>query len=242
MPDRYKLVININTMITFGFRNKMSGVLRAVAAIVLGIVMIAMPKNSMTILVQILAAVLIASGLVSVAYGYVYRKNGGFGLMAFNSVVDILLGILMFCYPEFVAGFIMVLLGIVLFLMGLMLIFTLVSAVSFVRMGFWSFLFPAVCTLGGALLIFNEPLGMATVITVVAGIILLFYGASELIASWKMRKAMKEYEIRFPSDGSSQASGNADASKKGQYEGAIDVQYEKVDDDGGADRKGADGR
>lgn len=221
-------------MITFGFRNKMSGVLRAVAAIVLGIVMVAMPEGSLRILVQILAAVLIASGLVSAAYGIAYRRNGGLGLMVFNSVVDILLGVLMFCYPDFVAGFIMILLGVVLFLMGLMIIFTLVSAVSFVSMGFWAFLFPAVCTLGGALLIFSKPLGMASVVTVVAGIILLVYGASELIASWKMRKAMQEYEIRFSPD-SAKASGSGETSEKGSFGDAIDVQYEKVDDD--KDRK-----
>lgn len=221
-------------MITFGFRNKMSGVLRAVAAIVLGIVMVAMPEGSLRILVQILAAVLIASGLVSAAYGIAYRRNGGLGLMVFNSVVDILLGILMFCYPDFVAGFIMILLGVVLFLMGLMIIFTLVSAVSFVSMGFWAFLFPAVCTVGGALLIFSEPLGMASFVTVVGGIILLVYGVSELIASWKMRKAMKEYEIRFSPD-AAQSPESGDASRKGAFEDAIDVQYEKVDD--GKDKK-----
>lgn len=230
MPDRYKLISYIHNMITFGFRNKMSGVLRAVAAIVLGIVMIVLPDSSLRLLVQILAAVLIASGLVSVAYGIAYRRNGGLGLMVFNSVVDILLGILMFCYPDFVAGFIMVLLGVVLFLMGLMIIFTLVSAVSFVSMGFWAFLFPAVCTLGGALLIFSEPLGMASVVTVVGGIILLVYGVSELIASWKMRKAMQEYEIRFSPD-AARSSESSDASRKGAFDDAIDVQYEKVDDD-----------
>lgn len=218
-------------MITFGFRNKMSGVLRAVAAIVLGIVMIVLPDSSLRLLVQILAAVLIASGLVSVAYGIAYRRNGGLGLMVFNSVVDILIGVLMFCYPDFVAGFIMILLGVVLFLMGLMIIFTLVSAVSFVSMGFWTFLFPAVCTVGGALLIFSEPLGMASVVTVVGGIILLMYGVSELIASWKMRKAMEEYEIRFPDASKAPESGKS--SGKGSFDDAIDVQYEKVDDDKG---------
>ena len=105
----------------------MSGVFRAVAAIVLGIIMVAMPSASLRILVQIVAAVLIASGLVSAVYGLANRRNGALSLMIFNSVVDVLLGVLMFCYPDFVAGFIIVVLGVVLLLLGLLQIFTLVS-------------------------------------------------------------------------------------------------------------------
>lgn len=211
-------------MITFGFKNKMSGILRAVAAIVLGIVMIAMPESSLVILVQVLAAILIASGLVSAVYGIVNRRNGGMSLMVFNSVVDILLGILIFCFPAFVASFIIIVLGVLLLALGLMQIFSLVSAVSFVRIGFWAFLFPVLCVLGGVLLVF-KPFGIASALTLVAGIVLLIYGVSELVASWKMRKAMKEYEIRFPSDD------NAAAGDAGVDPSSVkDVEFEKVDD------------
>lgn len=213
-------------MITFGFRNRMSGVFRAVAAIVLGIIMVAMPSASLRILVQIVAAVLIASGLVSAVYGLANRRNGAFSLMIFNSVVDVVLGVLMFCYPDFVAGFIIVVLGVALLLLGLLQIFTLVSASSFVRMGFWAYLFPVLCTAGGALIIFR-PWNIGSALTLVAGIALLVYGVSELIASWKMRKAMKEYEIKF-GEGAGAESGKD--SPGDAFGDAVDVQYEKVED------------
>lgn len=212
-------------MITFGFKNKTSGLLRAITAIVLGIVMIAMPGSSLVVLVQVLAAVLIASGLVSAVFGFINRTNGGLGLMVFNSVVDIILGILIFCFPEFVASFVIVVLGIVLLVLGLFQIFALVSASSFVNMGVFAFLFPALAVVGGILLVF-KPFGIASALTLVAGIVLLVYGVSELIASWKMRKAMKEYEIHYS------AGGRTD---RGQDSGdrieVKDVDYEKVGDD-----------
>ena len=31
-----------------------------------------------------------------------------------------------------------------------------------------------------------------------AGVALIIYGASELLSSWKMRKAIDEYEVKFP--------------------------------------------
>ena len=212
-------------MLTFGFRNRMSGMLRAVAAIILGVVMIAMPDSSLVILVQILAAILIASGLVSVIYGVYNRRNGGLGLMVFNSIVDIVLGILIFCFPEFVASFVIVVLGIVLLVLGLFQIFALVSASSFVNMGVFAFLFPALAVVGGILLVF-KPFGIASALTLVAGIVLLVYGVSELIASWKMRKAMKEYDIKF-GEGAAQPGSQA---RQSGFDDIKDVDYEKVDD------------
>ena len=212
-------------MITFGFKNKTSGLLRAITAIVLGIVMIAMPGSSLVVLVQVLAAVLIASGLVSAVFGFINRTNGGLGLMVFNSVVDIILGILIFCFPEFVASFVIVVLGIVLLVLGLFQIFALVSASSFVNMGVFAFLFPALAVVGGILLVF-KPFGIASALTLVAGIVLLVYGVSELIASWKMRKAMKEYDIKF-GEGAAQPGSQA---RQSGFDDVKDVDYEKVDD------------
>lgn len=71
-----------------------------------------------------------------------------------------------------------------------------------------------------------HPFGLGSVITLVAGIALLVYGVSELMATWKMRKAMKEYEIHYSAGG---------RTGRGQDSGdrieVKDVDYEKVGDD-----------
>lgn len=209
-------------MITFGFRNKMSGILRAVTAIAFGVVMVAFPGSSLKIIVQVAAAFLVASGLASAVFGIMNRRNGGLGLMITNAVVDIALGAVIFCFPVEVAGVIMFIIGLMLMIFGIFQISVLLSANRVMPMGLWSFVLPVMCAVGGALVVFH-PFGLGEFITLVAGVALIVYGLSESVATWKMRKAMKEYEIRFPSSGGTRPEGIS------QEREVKDVDYEKVD-------------
>ena len=217
--------ILFSDMITFGFKSKTGGLLRAVVAIVLGVIMVSFPGSSLVVIVKILAAFLIASGLVSLVFGIVNRQNGGLALMITNTLVDIILGILIFMFPAEVASIVMFLLGLLIMFFGIFQIVVLMSANRVLPVGIWTFLLPVLCVAGGAMVMFH-PFGLGSVITLVAGIALLVYGVSELMATWKMRKAMKEYEIHYS------AGGRTD---RGQDSGdrieVKDVDYEKVGDD-----------
>ncbi len=217
--------ILFSDMITFGFKSKTGGLLRAVVAIVLGVIMVSFPGSSLVVIVKILAAFLIASGLVSLVFGIVNRQNGGLALMITNTLVDIILGILIFMFPAEVASIVMFLLGLLIMFFGIFQIVVLMSANRVLPVGIWTFLLPVLCAAGGAMVMFH-PFGLGSVITLVAGIALLVYGVSELMATWKMRKAMKEYEIHYS------AGGRTD---RGQDSGdrieVKDVDYEKVGDD-----------
>ena len=217
--------ILFSDMITFGFKSKTGGLLRAVVAIVLGVIMVSFPGSSLVVIVKILAAFLIASGLVSLVFGVVNRQNGGLALMITNTLVDIILGILIFMFPAEVASIVMFLLGLLIMFFGIFQIVVLMSANRVLPVGIWTFLLPVLCAAGGAMVMFH-PFGLGSVITLVAGIALLVYGVSELMATWKMRKAMKEYEIHYS------AGGRTD---RGQDSGdrieVKDVDYEKVGDD-----------
>lgn len=212
-------------MITFGFKSKTGGLLRAVVAIVLGVIMVSFPGSSLVVIVKILAAFLIASGLVSLMFGIVNRQNGGLALMITNTLVDIILGILIFMFPAEVASIVMFLLGLLIMFFGIFQIVVLMSANRVLPVGIWTFLLPVLCAAGGAMVMFH-PFGLGSVITLVAGIALLVYGVSELMATWKMRKAMKEYEIHYSAGG---------RTGRGQDSGdrieVKDVDYEKVGDD-----------
>lgn len=209
-------------MITLGFKNKMSGVIRALTAIILGSIMVAFPQTSLLVIVKILAAFLIASGIVSLVYGIANRANGGFSLMVTNTAVDIILGIIIFIFPAEVAGVVMFIIGLALFAFGMFQILALASANRVMRVGFVSFLLPVLCSIGGALVIF-KPFGIASWLTLVVGIVLLVYGASELVSTWKVRKAMKEYEIRLD------PSVRKDGARESIGADVKDVPYEKVD-------------
>jgi uncharacterized membrane protein HdeD (DUF308 family) len=60
--------------------------------------------------------------------------------------------------------------------------------------GLWSFVLPFLVLSAGVFLI-TRPSFVGEAIGVVAGASLIVYGASELLSSWKMRRAIDEYEI-----------------------------------------------
>ena len=105
-------------MITFGYKNKFNGPLRALTAIAVGIVMVMSKANALELVVQIIAAFIFASGVVSMIVGYRQRKNGTMSLMGFNGIVDILIGLALFFFPGFVAGLLIYLIAFVLICLG----------------------------------------------------------------------------------------------------------------------------
>ncbi len=207
-------------MITFGYKNKFNGPLRALVALAVGVIMVVSPSEAMRTVVKVIAAFLLASGLVSLFLGLKDKQNGALPLMSFNALVDVALGLVLFMFPGFIAKFIIYLIGLVLFGFGLIQLFGLLSARKVVPMGAGAFVLPGIVTFAGAFMLFNPFAESA--MSIIAGIALVIYGASELYSSWKMKKAIDEYEIR-------QAPAKP-AEAVDPLAGVKDVEYEKVDE------------
>lgn len=209
-------------MITFGYSNKMTGPVRALIAIAAGVLMIVYNEQAMNLVVKIIAAFLLASGFVSLAVGLKKKNDSTSKLMNFNAVVDILIAVFLFLFNGFVANLIIYLIGFVLLGFGIFQLVALISANKVAKVGLWSFVFPVLVIGSGAFLLFNPEFTKAS-ISMVAGIALLIYGVSELLSSWKMKKAIDEYEIsRMPQEQPSQQTQDSVPVK--------DVEYEKVDE------------
>ena len=206
-------------MYTFGYSNRLNGPLRAVIAMAVGVIMIVFSEDALNIVVKIIAALLLASGIVSLSVGLKKRNDSTSKLMNFNAVVDIVIAVLLFIFNDWVSTLIISLVGVVLLLFGLFQIFAMISANRVMRLGFSPFIMPVVVTLVGGFIAFN-PLAKE-VMTMVAGGALLFYGITELISSRRMKKAMDEYEVR-----------QAEVWPAEPEETVVvkDVEYEKVDD------------
>ena len=187
----------LQDMITFGYNSRFKGPLRALAALAIGIVMVVSKTNALNLAVQIIAAFLIASGIVTLAVGYKHRANGTFPLMVSNTVVDILLASVLFIFPGFFANLLVYLIAFALICFGIFQLISLGSASRLFGMGIFSFILPAVVLMSGLFLLSN-PSFLGSAVGVVAGVALIIYGASELLSSWTMRKAIDEYEIKFP--------------------------------------------
>ena len=208
-------------MITFGYKGKFTGPLRALTAIAIGVVMVWSKANALNIAVQIIAAFLVASGIVSLIVGYRNRQNGSFALMGVNTAVDIFLGIMLFLFPGFFAGLLIYLIAFALIGFGLFQLITLGSASRVFSMGALAFILPVVVLLLGVFLL-ARPSFIGETMGIVAGIALMIYGISELLSSWKMKKAIDEYEIKYPT-----RKPEPEAEEEIQ---AKDVEYEKVDE------------
>lgn len=208
-------------MITFGYNNRFSGIIRAVAALAIGVVMVVSRIDAMVLAVRIMAAFLLASGIVSLVLGYRDRQNSRMPLMGVNGTVDILIAVLIFMFPQFVAGLIVYLIGFALLGFGIFQLVALVSANRVMKVGFMAFLMPVLVLLAGAFLL-ARPTFIGTAVGTVAGAALIIYGVSELLSSWKMRKAMDEYEIR--------QGPKEEPQQESQAPDVKDVDYEKVDE------------
>ena len=213
-------------MFTFGYKSSFSSILRALAAIGIGLVMIFDNEASETV-VKVIAAFLFASGLVSLIYGFIRNKREGvLPLMAVNAAVDMLLGLLLFLNPAWVAGFIITLIGIVLILFGGLQLLALAGTMSLLGAGFSTLILSICAVVGGAFLLFS-PFGEA-VMGICAGSFLILYGVSELISSWRIRKAKEAYEIRFNTPEEPQ--NDQDAIDTSGIDDAKEVNYTKVDE------------
>jgi len=199
-------------MITFGYKNRFSGLIRALTAIAIGIVMVLSKTNALELVVRIIAAFIIASGIVSAFVGYRNKANGTMGLMGFNAVVDIILGVLLFMFPGFVAGLLIYLIAFILICFGFFQMVSLFSANRVMKVGLLSYVLPFLVLAAGIFLII-KPSFVGEAIGVVAGACLIVYGVSELLSSWKMKKAIDEYEIH-----------------QAPMTDVKDVEYEKVDE------------
>lgn len=210
-------------MITFGYRNRFNGPIRAVAALAIGLVMVISRTNAMVLAVRIIAAFLLASGIVSLIIGYKDRQKGTLSLMSVNAIVDIILAGMMFLWPGVVAGLIIILIGIALICFALFQLVVMASANRVMKIGTAAFVLPVLVLIAGVFLL-ARPDFIGSAIGVVAGAGLIVYGVSELLSSWKMKKAMEEYDIRYASRQ------DVHPDLETVPEDVKDVDYEKVDE------------
>ena len=212
-------------MFTIGYKTKFDSITRAIAAIGIGIVMI-FGSNAPTLVVKIIAILLIAAGLASLVYGIIKRKEQGmYQLLIVNAGLDLILGLLLFFNPQWIAGFIVYLIGMALILFGALQLIVLAGAMSLLGAGFSSLILSICAIAGGAFLLFNP--FTINVMSIIAGCLLIVYGVAELISAFRMEKARAEFEIRR-TDYS--VNPNARTTTPSSLEDAKEVNYEKIED------------
>lgn len=180
-------------MITFGYKNKFSGLIRALLALAVGIVMVVSKTNALELAVRIIAAFLVATSVVTFWVGRKAQQEGQANLMGVNAGVDLLLGVLLFLFPGFVSNIMIYLIGFALLAFGLFQIIALISTLRVAKVGLWSFVMPVLVVVAGGFLV-ARPSFVGETIGMIAGAALIIYGVSELLSARKMRKVIDEYD------------------------------------------------
>ena len=78
-------------MFTFGYKSKVNGPLRALAALAVGIMMVSVPDKALTTVVKVIAAFLLASGVVSLLVGLKDKEIEGairFSFSRYNTMEE----------------------------------------------------------------------------------------------------------------------------------------------------------
>ena len=178
-------------MFTFGYKSKVNGFMRAVIALAIGVMMVVSPADALTTVVKIIAAFMLASGVVSLVVGLRDKDRGALPLMSFNALVNLLLAILMFVFAPVIAKFVIYLVGFVLLAFGIVQIAAFLGARRIMPVSLGSFVLPIVVTMVGGFILFNP--FAESVMTIIAGSALVLYGVSEFLSSWRMKK-VKDFE------------------------------------------------
>ena len=129
---------------------------------------------------------------------------------------------MLFLFPGFFAGLLVYLIAFALLGFGIFQLITLASANRVMKVGAMAFILPVIVLFCGMFLLVN-PSFIGETIGIVAGAALIVYGVSELLSSWKMKKAIDEYDIKYPEKSRTKQEDEPVQDVK-------DVDYEKVDE------------
>ncbi|MGL5317135.1 MAG: DUF308 domain-containing protein [Bacteroidales bacterium] len=156
--------------------------LRGILTILLGFVFIAWPSLVINYLVTVLGTLLVLSS----ALPMLYAGFKGYGIQWANTP-SLIVGILLLAFPSFFVSVIMYVLGIILILAGLnqLLTYHAMKKNESNIPGYY-YIFPAIILLSGIIIIFNPVNTLATML-VYFGVIIVFYGITEVIAALRAR-------------------------------------------------------
>ena len=164
-----------------------SSVFKGAISLVLGLCLACWPVYTSALIVKIIAGFLLCVGIFMII-GFLKAERQGY-MVSLNFVAmiaSIVLGLLIFIFPNFFLNLLSFLFGAVLVLIGAAQIFALSGS----RVADWSFyLTPTIVVLCG-LIMFFLPADATKGITVFFGLVLAAYGISDVVTNVKINKKL----------------------------------------------------
>ena len=185
-----------------------SSVFRALCAIIVGVLLIKFPDNTVTGITIAIGVLFLLSGVISCVSYYVARRNvsefkvydadgrlvageqPSFPIVGVGSAI---LGLILALSPKAFVSALMYVIGAILILGAINQFMALLSARRYGHVSFWFWLLPSVILLTG-LFVMVKPLGPLEVAMLVLGWCTLLYGVTELINALKFYHDKKQLQ------------------------------------------------
>lgn len=164
-------------------KSKLGSIVSTLVLIVLGVILLVHPGDTLNLAVRLVGVALILVGAVGVVTQLVKKEDKSvFSIIV--GLIEIVVGIIVLAAPTFVVSLFPIIVGIVVALYG---ISDLVAAVQLKKAGAsntWALILAAITVLLGIILIFNPFKTLTTLIRVI-GIVLIYKSVTGLIIRLK---------------------------------------------------------
>lgn len=167
-----------------------SSLIRSIAALVLGLLLIIWPDIAINYLVITVGILFFVTGLISLIGYFTRNKDKGKSTFPLEGAGSLLFGLWLIIMPAFFINILMYVLGFILILAGIQQIASLVSAKKWTKVSFGFYIVPILILIAGIVVIVN-PFDVASAAFMVLGITSLIYGLAELITNFKFRKRLE---------------------------------------------------
>lgn len=160
---------------------------RSIAALIVGIVALFVPNDTLNTLVMLIGALIVLSGLGTAYTAHRSGHNLLYSLGGIASIVSIIIGILLVAKPDFFLSMVITLFGVLLILVGLLQIINVANLrneLSNTKFYIAGGIIPI--AVGAVILVLPELI--ASIIGVILGITLIIYALNELGLGFRMRK------------------------------------------------------
>lgn len=172
--------------------------LRAVSALVVGLVLVFFPDKAAEYLVFTVGVLFLIPSLISII-GYFAQGAELRGRFPIEGVGSLLLALWLIIVPEFFADLLTYILGFILLMGGVQQLSSLLAARRWAAVPMGFYVVPVLILAAGLISLFN-PIGVRSTVFMVIGITGLVYAASELVNWFKFSRRRPQTSLSRQAD------------------------------------------
>lgn len=179
--------------IVYTSSNYKNALWRSVISILLGLVLVLWPGTALRYIIMLIGLIFLVTGLVSFVLSYRNREDRPRSVLSFSGIGSVILGLLLVSIPSTFATIFMFFLGFMLVVAAIGQFVTLAAARHFGYVSPISYLFPVLILISGIIVLF-DPFQSAESIFILFGVTAIFYGITDLMNQYSIRKLRKASE------------------------------------------------